>query len=149
MLKNTLNKIYFIFNVILPILLGGLIYTLYRSKNILLFDWYNYLGVSQNIIQFRKIFNPNDLVFSNFLTQNLPDGLWVYSFASCMLLIWRDHQSTHKYLYIIIPIFLSITSEFLQLYNVLSGTYDIMDIQSYVLFSILAKVSFKIIYKKL
>jgi len=149
MLKNMFKKNYFIFNVIFPILLGGLIYTLYRSKNILLFDWYNYLGFSQNIIQFRKIFNPNDLVFSNFLTQNLPDGLWVYSFASCMLLIWRDHQSTHKYLYIIIPIFLSITSEFLQLYNVLSGTYDIKDILSYVIFSILATILFKKTYKKL
>ena len=129
---------FFCLNVVLPIFLGGLIYTLFRGKNILLFKWYEDVGIFEIIMQIRIYFNPNDMVVSNFLTQNLPDGLWVFSFTSCLLLIWERSASKQKKIYFFIPIFLSILSEFLQLLNIVNGTFDWWDILFYIFFTYLA-----------
>ena len=138
------KALYFIFNVFLPTLVGGLIYVLYRSDNILFFEWINFFGLLDCVIEARSFFNNNDLLISNFLTQNLPDGLWIYSFTSCLLLIWGDKNTLNKYIYFFVPIALSIVSELCQLFHILPGTFDLLDILAYLFFTILANKLFKI-----
>ena len=65
---------YFYLNIISPVILGGAIYTFYRDKNILLFDWYNYLELTNYVLKLRLFFNPDDTL----LIELLPNAtLWV------------------------------------------------------------------------
>ena len=145
---NNLNRIGYVFlNVFFPVFLGGIIYILFRDKDILLFEWFNYLGLSHYVLEIRSFFNPEDIVISNFLTYNLPDGLWIYSFTSCMLLIWVRNNSIHKNTYIIVPILLSLLSELGQLFNFIGGTFDFLDLMFYLFFTYLANINHKRISK--
>ena len=149
MSNNLFKSFYFLFHVLFPVIVGGLIYTIYRDENILLFEWYNYLGISFYTLELRNFFNPQNLFISNFLTQNLPDGLWVYSFTSCMLLIWGKKNPINKYIYIIIPMLLSIFSELGQLFKFIRGTFDPLDLIFYLFFTIFSVLIYNItVWKK-
>ena len=140
---TTIKFKYLFLNVVSPVIVGGMIYTFYRDKSILLFDWYNYLDLTCYVLKWRLFFNPDDVIISNIFTQNLPDGLCVYAFSSCMMLIWGEKKTIYKNIYLIAPILLSILSELGQLFNIISGTFDVKDIISYLLFTYLAYWVFK------
>jgi hypothetical protein len=42
------------FNVLLPVLVGGGIYSLWRSKALLVFDWYRWAGLYAPLLAFRS-----------------------------------------------------------------------------------------------
>ena len=86
---------------LLPISLGCAIYTFFRKKTILLFDWYEYVGIIDFIIGARQYVNSKDIIYSNFFTQSLRDGLWVYSFTSALLIILNP--SNNSIIYSILP----------------------------------------------
>ena len=142
------NRIYYIvLNVFLPVFFGGIIYVLFRDKDIIFFEWLDYVGLSNYVLEIRNFFNPKDIIVSNFLTHNLPDGLWVYSFTSCMLLIWGRNNSMTNSKYIIIPLLISCLSELGQLFNFIAGTFDFLDLVFYLFFTYLANINYKMIAK--
>jgi hypothetical protein len=136
---------YLFFNVFSPILIGGTIYTVYRDKNILLFEWFEQLGVLDFFLDLRLCINPNYSTVSNIFTQNLPDGLWVYSFTSCLLFIWGESKTVYHKMYILIPIIFATVSELGQLYELIAGTFDPIDLFFYFFFAYLAKIIYKVI----
>jgi hypothetical protein len=75
------------------------------------------------------------LNFPTFIKSYLPDGLWAYSFISCILIIW-DRKI--NWFWILAGFCISICFEMLQYYHVLSGTGDIYDIIVYLFFFIIA-----------
>ena len=131
-------------HVIIPILIGSFIYLVYRSETLIMFDWANTLGVSDLTSNIRK--------FSLFNTQiplwikySLPDGLWVYSLTSIMIIIWKDVRGKGKYYWITSSIIIALIIEFGQYLKFIPGTYDIVDI---ILCLISFSLSFLILYKK-
>lgn len=68
-----------IIHIILPMLLGTLIYLLFRPKSILIFDYLKVLHLEEFVNIWRsqlKAFKPSDwIIFS------LPGGLWLYSYT--------------------------------------------------------------------
>jgi len=123
----------YIINVFLPISIGGFIYIGFRDENLLLFRWFKILGIS-NITDYVRFLIINNI---NFLpTQaiySLPGALWLYSFMSFNILLWRDSNSKIKYIWIIIPSLLAINSELLQKVHFISGTYSSIDIFYYLI----------------
>ena len=57
---------------------------------------------------------------------SIPDGLWVYSFSSALLILWGDQYERGKY-WLLIPIFTSNISELAQGIKIFPGTFDIID----------------------
>jgi len=130
---NRKNK--FIIHVIFPMLIGGLIYILFREQNLLMFNWFSTLGLDSLISYLR-----NRVLFANIIPiwfkYSVPDGIWIYSLTSLMLIIWYEDFNKSKYFWVLIGPLLGLSVEFGQLINIIPGTYDNTDI----IFCILASI---------
>ena len=110
-----------ILHIALPIFIGSMIYILFREKELLMFNWFNYLKLNfiidflrNNFYEYR-IYIPKSILFS------LPDALWVYSFTMFLSIYFKNRI-------ILSAIFVgSIITEILQLWFVI-GTFDIYDV---------------------
>lgn len=113
--------------------LGGLIYILFRTSSLKMFNWYNKMGFSNLIDNLRDYANPivNDI--PNWFLYSLPDGLWIFSYISLMLFIWQNSVSIKNIFWILIIPTLAISSEIGQLLGFVSGTFDFADLLLYVL----------------
>ena len=79
-------------NVILPLFTGGFIYLLFRSERLIMFDWIRFLGFKESLDLLRNDFNSLKSFIPNWVLFSLPDGLWVYSFSSAIIIIWNDNN---------------------------------------------------------
>jgi hypothetical protein len=113
--------------VVLPIVTGSVIYVLFRDSNILLFVVFDPLGLWTP-----TRFDPGRL--ANTILCSLPDGLWVFAFASWMRLIWGRH-----WFWCNLPICIGIGSEIGQLFELVPGTFDFLDVQFYSLGHLLSQ----------
>ena len=131
-------------HVIIPIFIGSFIYLIFRSETLIMFDWLHTLGVSDLVIKLRKLslFNAQIPLWIKY---SLPDGLWVYSLTSLMIIIWKDVRSKSKYYWITSSIIIAIIIEIGQYFKFIPGTYDSIDI---FLCLIAFSLSFLILYKK-
>jgi len=113
-------------HVIIPIFFGGVIYLFFRDENLLMFKWIDCIGIS-NQLNFIK----NNVTFTEklpvFLLNSLPDALWVYSFVSFCLLVWKNNK-TVKTILVFIVIIISIAGEIGQCFFIIPGTFDIIDL---------------------
>lgn len=126
-MKKTLN---IIIHCLFPIILGGLIYTLFRSTSLRMFRWFSMFGLNQFIELLRNDISNYGLYIPDFFIYSLPDGLWIYSFTSALIIINDYSWNAYKY-WIILPFFLGIGSELLQILKVVSGTFDVSDLLIY------------------
>ena len=127
------KKILTLFTII-PLVSGIIIYLFFRKSNIILFDWllfselkdsFNYLKITSNDI-------PDWFIYF------LPDFLWMFSFTSLMIYIWQKEITYFNLLWIFIPLLFAILFELFQKFKIFKGTYDNLDILSYVTGNILS-----------
>ena len=121
----------FVFHLI-SLLLGGLIYIFFRSSSLLMFRWFEYIGIFQYIESTRNSL----LIYSNHLPNwiiyALPDGLWVFSYTCFMLSIWTDFTTAKSVIWtLFIPVF-AILTEIGQGLNLIQGTFDSIDVLCYI-----------------
>lgn len=118
------NNSKFFINVVFPLLLGGLIYILFRSENLLMFSWIKFCKI-YSIISFFREHN-----FTKYLPQwflySFPDALWVYSFCCFFKIIWIKETKIFFILSGII-IVLSLITELMQHTKIIAGTFDLTD----------------------
>lgn len=112
------------FHVILPIIIGGLIYVSFRSSSLKMFEWLAYIGTNDLVCWFRNMIMPIKDKVPSWIYFSLPDGLWVYSSTSALLILWNSRIN----LWIFIPLFTSIVIEIAQKTKIVSGTFDILDL---------------------
>jgi hypothetical protein len=129
----------------LPLFLGSFIYLCFRKKSILLFKWLDNYSVDYYALSVRSFFNPNDIAYSNIFVSNIPNGLWVYSFTSILLIVWKGKFSGKNLIYIITPVMLAFISEMGQFFGLITGTFDVLDLFLYIFGFI---ISFKFCYVK-
>lgn len=123
-LKN--KSIQITIHVIIPILFGGLIYISFRSKSLNMFNWFESIGVLDNILMIRNGFYELKESIPKWLYFSFPDALWVYSFTSALLLSGNEIKSLKHWL--LIPFILGPFLELLQLINLFPGTFDLIDL---------------------
>ena len=124
------TKYKIIIHVITPIIIGGFIYILFREENLLMFSWFMSIGLDNLINDFRDVVILQNQI-PDWVTYSLPDGIWIYSLTSLMLIIWSRDLSKFKYLWLLIGPTIAITLEFGQLLNIFSGTFDSLDLLFY------------------
>jgi len=113
-------------NVILPLLVGGIIYIAFRSQSIRMFNWFERIKINSIIYWLRSMIHPFKKKTPKWFYFSLPDGLWVYSFSSAYFLIWRESFKVALF-WLIIPTTSGCLVELAQLLNLFPGTFDIMD----------------------
>ncbi len=116
--------------VLLPIFIGGLIYIVSRSKSLKMFDWFEKINLSNEVSIIRDYFSNVEL--PNWIIYNLPDFLWVFSFTSLLFIIWNKKIEKENVFYLLFPMGIGVLSEFGQLFSIINGTFDKVDIIFYV-----------------
>lgn len=115
----------------LPILLGGIIYILFRTEKLVMFHWFEYLNVTQEICALKSY--SNRVILPDWFIYSLPDGLWIYSYTSISLEIWKYSIAKHNFFWIFsIPI-IAVLSECFQFFKIIPGTFDFIDLIFYLL----------------
>lgn len=140
---NTYETRVFLKLVVAIILLfvGGLIYVIFRSDNLLMFYWFRDLGLDGIVIKLKEEYGQMNIWY--WVRYNMPAGLWLLSYMFIIDSIWDDGNGyAYKYFITILPI-TAIFSEAIQFFHLLPGTFDILDIISYV-FAILFFITLKI-----
>jgi hypothetical protein len=68
---------------------------------------------------------------------NLPAGLWLFAYMFVLDAVWgKDKNCVSMYFLYVLPL-LAVASEFMQFVGLLPGTFDIMDLVSYISATIL------------
>ena len=127
-IKNRATKIILSLGILS---LGGLIYIIYRDKSLLMFDWFNSIGVSSGIDGLRSLFQ-GDGVYG-WVKYSLPDGLWIFSYMFLIDAIWNGEKIITSKLFLWFLPIVAILSECLQYFGLLSGVFDWKDMASYTL----------------
>lgn len=126
---NKARLVYLIFSVA-ALSVGFLCYYLFRdTSNFIFFQIFD-INITHGYI----IKLPDNFI-SYFLKYNLCDGLWLLSGILFFRFIWYNNPDTGKY-YIIVFTGIALLHQFLQKFDFIPGTFDIMDILTMVVFAL-------------
>lgn len=118
--------------VALPILIGGLIYIFTRPDSLLMFDWFNQIGIGENIAKLRHETDLNKFL-SNWIIYNSPAWIWTFSLTVLLGVIWNYRINGESIIVLLIPLLLGVLSEISQKIGVINGTYDFVDMIFYII----------------
>ena len=136
------NRIIKITLSLLMLCIGGLIYIGFRDESLLMFDWFENIGISHHIKLFRGIFDTEWMC--SWVKYSLPDGLWLIAYMLIIDAIWNGSNSISFYIFIYTLPFFALLSEILQYFGLFSGVFDWIDVICYSL-AILLYILIKII----
>jgi hypothetical protein len=130
-------KIQIIIGHVFTLLLGGLIYILFRQDTLKMFSWFDNINVSAAISELRLCTVPLSGHFPNWFLYSLPDGLWLFSYLSVLLAVWDNVISKHNIHWLLLVPMVAIFSEIGQLFEIVPGTFDIFYLIFYLLGTVL------------
>jgi hypothetical protein len=130
-MKKTFTKHIILF-VALPILIGGLIYILTRPDRLLMFDWFNQIGIGENIAKLRHETDFKQFL-NNWIIYNSPAWIWTFSLTVLLGVIWNYKMNRESIIVLLIPLLLGVLSEISQKIGVINGTYDFVDMILYII----------------
>lgn len=119
-------------NVVIPLLVGGIIYACI-SPDVFFVRW---AREQLGIFSF-DTYMGEGLLVKNIVRNHLPDMLWSYSLVYALVLI-LGNKNKHILLAIVMSSVLGICLEYLQLVKVITGTGDILDVFCEVITSVIA-----------
>lgn len=126
------------------ILIGSLIYILFRPKNIVAFLYIHKFGWNEFVDSARSIFE--DVSLSNWFLYSLPDGLWSYATLVTILIIFR--RTPYLKVFGGTTAAMLIFSEAIQHWIPRIGTFDPIDLSFVTLGVLLAYVRLFFLNKK-
>ena len=126
-------SVYLLPEAILTVILGGLIYIIFRTDSLLMFRWFEQLQISDYVYKIRESGIFSFLGYNKTIINTVPGGLWAFSYTAFILLIWNMKITSHNIIYFIFIPAAGIVSEIFQLTGTIRGTFDYIDIISYAL----------------
>lgn len=115
-------------HVVLPIVLGSLIYVLWRDRSLWVFDWLDALGLTDLTMKLRLAAQPVTAWLPHCVLYCLPDGLWVYALVASMAQIWREQKGVVCFAWLATGPVLGCGGELGQLTGLVPGTFDYTDL---------------------
>ncbi|AYN01978.1 hypothetical protein EAG08_18275 [Chryseobacterium sp. 3008163] len=128
---------------LIALIFGTFIYLLFRVSTLKVFSWLNYLGIDFLNFKFRIEMLKYTSNIPKWFIFSLPDGLWVFSYVTLMISVWNFIINKQSFLWICIIPIIAIFSEIFQIFQIVSGTFDIIDLLFYLLGLILPFILFK------
>ena len=111
---------------------GGLVYILFRQDTLKMFSWFDSIDLSVVLSKIRFITLPISEHLPNWFLYSLPDGLWLFSYLTILLVIWGNIISKQNIYWLLTVPIIAICSEIGQFFKVISGTFDIFDLIFYI-----------------
>jgi hypothetical protein len=115
-------------HVVIPLLVGGAIYVVGRSRALRMFTWFEALHLDGFVQSLRDSYGAQFATLPAWILFSLPDGAWVYSFALSMGLLWIDTNPRAALSLAAIGPALGIGGELGQLASIVPGTFDVTDL---------------------
>lgn len=136
-------------HILLPLTVGGLLYILFRDNGLLMFQWFDTLGIADTIDQTRTLTLQYKQAVPAWTIYSLPDALWSYSLTTALIFNWKRIFNKSSALWILIGATIAPFSEIAQHFGLLQGTFDPIDLTLCLAASILALTHIKIVeYEK-
>jgi len=121
-------------NLILPfstLLLGGMLYISFRIESLRMFSWFNTINVSKAIFKIREYTLYYESTVPDWVKFSLPDGLWLFSFISFILITWKNEINSSNLFWLIGLPLVALLSEIGQSISIIPGTFDWIDLTMY------------------
>jgi len=128
----------------MPLIVSCVIYVFFRDADLLYFE--GFLGF-ENELNF--VSSISDTLIWDVIIYSLPDGLWVYSWTVCMMLIWRNEKKQacgSPWAYV--GVICGVLFEVFQFFGLLPGTFDLNDVLISLLLFLMAIVNFRKLISK-
>ncbi len=106
------------------LLLGGCIYLIYRSTSLVMFTWVHFIGLDNILYSLRD--SMQNYTPPYFVLYCTPNMLWISSYL--LLIDTLDLKYYSKMFWSLILPSIAITFEFLQIWGIIPGTFDIWDL---------------------
>ena len=114
------------------LLIGGMIYVLWRSQSLLMFCWFDTLGIGQLVETLREIASPYSHAFPHWIYFSLPQALWLFSGILFFYYIWRNGSTVSYILWTAVFVTIAFGFELGQFLNVVPGYCEVWDVLSLV-----------------
>ena len=111
---------------IVSIVIGGMIYILWRRDNLLMFSWFKTMGIINQIECMRYYASIYYSIIPSWVYYSLPNALWLFGGMLCFFSIWEKH-CYEQYIWIGIFIIIAMGAEFGQLIGIIPGTWQNSD----------------------
>ena len=115
-------------HVILPLLVGGLMYVCLRDPNLRMFQWFDFIGAGSLVTRLRFTAAPLQNTIPFWIQFSVPNALWVYSLTAFMSLVWSGTDSRTKPFWLSLGLLFGAGTEFGQALNLVPGSFDIIDL---------------------
>ena len=114
-------------HVVLPMLVGSLIYACWRDYTLPMFRWFELAGVGPVVQQLRIAATPMQAGLPAWVEYSLPDAIWVYALTAFMALVWKGTNFRVRAMWISAGLLLGAGSELGQLAGYVPGSFDASD----------------------
>ena len=108
--------------------LGGMIYVLWRSDSLLMFHWFEHLGLAEPVLTMRLFAAPYSGSFPSWFYFALPNGLWLLSGILFLHCVWGSRALWQPAIWASILSLIAITSELCQYWGIVPGVFDGWDL---------------------
>jgi hypothetical protein len=112
---------------LLTLILGGFIYISFRTESLTMFKWFAIASLDVPIAHLRAITLALALNLPSWLLYSLPNGLWVFSYISLMLMIWKNKINQQNISWFFLVPLMAILSEIGQLFKIVPGKITTID----------------------
>jgi len=117
----------------LPMVLGGVVYLLFRNTHMLMFQWVDLAGLTDPLMRARSWAAPLRQWMPGWLLFSLPDGAWVFSCTAFFAHLWPDGPWWMRWGWIGLGTVLAMGGELGQLVGLVPGVFDPRDLVAYLL----------------
>ena len=126
--KHTLRILATLLISVVAIIMGGMIYVLFRTQEFRFFRWAEALGASQVLYDWRNNFLNGSLQLPRWVVYSLPEGLWALAYGLFIATIWNGQRGWIKYLWMATVPLLPAVYELLQYLDRIPGTGCLTDL---------------------
>ncbi len=120
------GQIISLITAIVSLLVGSFIYILFRPTSLVMFDWFNSMGLSDLINSMRSSAEGVDKNFPRWVVFSLPYALWVLSYMFFMSGIWWNSKSKTRHFWLWSAPIVAVVTEIAQLLVVVPGFEELV-----------------------
>lgn len=112
---------------LIALLVGCVIYILWRSETLMMFVWFERLGLNNFFESMRNSALGLSISLPNWFLFSLPNALWLFSGLLVFDFIWGTKVSVSKLLWLSMFCMIAFGAELSQALGLLPGTFDWQD----------------------
>ncbi|MDB4730886.1 hypothetical protein OAF13_02430 [Akkermansiaceae bacterium] len=137
---NSNPKMANILKALISIFLGGAIYVLWRPDSLLMFSWFDLLGIGRQIDWMRGAASGVEMGIPEWAIKSLPQALWFFGGNLMIISIWRAELRFGRLIWLLVLWGFAISLELGQAVAIVPGSYDHTDLLLLIIFGAAALI---------